>query len=63
MGSVVTANVPPHALVFGNPARVRGYVCMCGTPLPRAAGAAGQGDLAACARCGRQTKLPTVPAR
>ena len=32
MGSVVTADVPPHALVFGNPARVRGWVCICGHP-------------------------------
>lgn len=28
-GSVVTRNVPPHALVFGNPAQPRGYVCYC----------------------------------
>jgi acetyltransferase-like isoleucine patch superfamily enzyme len=26
-GSVVTRDVPPHALVFGNPARQHGYVC------------------------------------
>lgn len=29
-GSVVTKDVPEHALVFGNPARVIGYVCECG---------------------------------
>ena len=29
-GSVVTCNVPGHALVMGNPARVVGYVCECG---------------------------------
>lgn len=29
-GSVVTKDVPAHALVFGNPARVKGYVCECG---------------------------------
>ena len=28
-GSVVTRDVKPHALVFGNPARVHGYVCRC----------------------------------
>jgi UDP-2-acetamido-3-amino-2,3-dideoxy-glucuronate N-acetyltransferase len=28
-GSVVTRDVPAHALVLGNPARLRGYVCRC----------------------------------
>ncbi len=28
-GSVVTRDVPPHALVFGNPAAQRAYVCYC----------------------------------
>lgn len=32
-GSVVTRDVPPHALVYGNPARVRGFVCKCGEKL------------------------------
>ena len=30
-GSVVTRDVPDYALVFGNPARLAGYVCECGT--------------------------------
>ncbi|MCL2562565.1 MAG: N-acetyltransferase [Oscillospiraceae bacterium] len=34
-GSVVTKDVPSHALVVGNPARQIGYVCRCGM---RAAG-------------------------
>ncbi len=29
-GSVVTKDVPDHALVMGNPARVVGWVCSCG---------------------------------
>jgi len=28
-GSMVTRDVPPHALVYGNPARQHGYVCRC----------------------------------
>ena len=32
-GAVVTRDVPPHALVVGNPARRVGWVCRCGTTL------------------------------
>lgn len=32
-GAVVTRDVPDHALVFGNPARQRGWVCQCGEKL------------------------------
>lgn len=34
-GSVVTKNVPPHALVVGNPAMIIGYVCECGNKLDK----------------------------
>lgn len=54
MGAVVVADVPPHGLVYGNPARRRGFVCVCGTPLaavPHRAGAFG------CPRCGRSFEL------
>jgi len=33
MGSVVTKNVVPHGLVFGNPSILRGLVCVCGRVL------------------------------
>src|SRR5438874_844737 len=32
-GAVVTRDVPDHALVVGNPARRRGWVCLCGKTL------------------------------
>lgn len=32
-GSVVTHDVPAYALVYGNPARLRGVVCECGQRL------------------------------
>ena len=32
-GAVVTRDVPSHGLVYGNPARFRGYVCRCGQSL------------------------------
>jgi UDP-2-acetamido-3-amino-2,3-dideoxy-glucuronate N-acetyltransferase len=32
-GSVVTENMPPHVLAYGNPARVRGFVCRNGRKL------------------------------
>ena len=32
-GSVVTRDVPPYTLVVGNPARIVGKICKCGTRL------------------------------
>jgi UDP-2-acetamido-3-amino-2,3-dideoxy-glucuronate N-acetyltransferase len=32
-GSVVTRDVPDYGLVYGNPARLRGWACECGTTL------------------------------
>lgn len=32
-GSVVTKDVPDYALVYGNPAKIRGWVCECGKKL------------------------------
>ena len=45
-GAVVTRPVPDHAVVVGNPARVRGYVCECCQPL------AGVGRDLVCEKCG-----------
>ena len=32
-GAVVTRDVPDYALVYGNPARQRGWMCACGARL------------------------------
>jgi len=32
-GSVVTRDIPAHGLVYGNPAKLVGYVCSCGRKL------------------------------
>jgi len=53
MGSVVTQNVPPQALALGVPARVVGYVCICGPRLVSLRQAPPPGSEARCGRCGR----------
>jgi UDP-2-acetamido-3-amino-2,3-dideoxy-glucuronate N-acetyltransferase len=47
-GAVVTKDVPPYAVVYGNPARIHGYACECGTKLDF------KEDAAACMACGRR---------
>lgn len=46
-GSVVTKDIPPYAVAYGNPARVRGYACECGVKLEF------REDAAHCGECGR----------
>jgi UDP-2-acetamido-3-amino-2,3-dideoxy-glucuronate N-acetyltransferase len=47
-GTVVTKDVPDHALVVGNPGRVTGWMCLCGVKLRV------KGKKAACPTCGQQ---------
>lgn len=56
-GSVVTHDVPPHAMVFGNPARVRGYVCYCARPLAILRDEA-DALVGRCDACGRDVRVP-----
>jgi UDP-2-acetamido-3-amino-2,3-dideoxy-glucuronate N-acetyltransferase len=48
-GSVVTKSVPDYALVFGNPARLRGWMCACGIKLEFSSDCR-----AACGACGQK---------
>jgi acetyltransferase-like isoleucine patch superfamily enzyme len=56
-GSVVTHTVPDYGLVYGNPARLRGFVCPCGHRL-REQRRAGDHVIAGCPGCGRVIELP-----
>jgi len=55
-GSVATQDVPAHGLVYGNPARLHGFVCTCGTKLEKEA-QKGQNILAKCPKCGQQIEI------
>jgi len=55
-GSVVTRDVPDYGLVWGNPARLHGFVCACGTRL-RHHETTGEQVLAHCPKCDRQIAI------
>ena len=47
-GTVITANIPNYALVYGVPARQHGWMCNCGVRLDF------KSDAAQCAACGAE---------
>lgn len=51
-GSTVTKDVPDYAMVYGNPARVHGYMCACGDTVVSA-----EAEELQCERCGVHIKL------
>lgn len=56
-GSVVTHDIPTYGLAYGNPARLHGFVCPCGTQLEKIA----QQDLEVemkCPACGQMLQIP-----
>jgi len=56
-GSVVTRDIPDYSLVYGNPARIRGWICACGTKF-RSRLKKNKGFLK-CPECGKQFKKLT----
>jgi UDP-2-acetamido-3-amino-2,3-dideoxy-glucuronate N-acetyltransferase len=58
VGSVVTTDIPSHALACGNPARVRGFVCRCGKKLELKE-KTGTCVLMMCRVCNKNYEIPT----
>jgi UDP-2-acetamido-3-amino-2,3-dideoxy-glucuronate N-acetyltransferase len=52
-GAVVTRDVPDYAMVYGNPARLRGWMCNCGLKL-RLRTSKDSIETAECQSCGRR---------
>lgn len=50
-GAVVTKDVPDYAMVYGNPARLQGWVCECGVKLHFT-----RNNTAKCSECGKEYK-------
>lgn len=61
-GSVVTKNVPDHALVWGNPARFKGWVCRCRKvfDLKHLAESARERSSFRCKHCKDMIRLPDI---
>jgi len=51
-GAVVTNDIPDHALVYGNPARIHGWMCQCGVGLEFLED--GNTETAFCKECSRR---------
>ncbi len=56
-GTVVTKDVPDYALVYGNPGKVRGWVCQCAVQISF------QDGRAKCQACGKQYEKDTAGVR
>ena len=56
-GSVVTADVPDHGLVFGNPDKLRGVMCFCVEVLGTGRKEGGAFVLK-CNECGKECRIP-----
>ncbi|HWQ20288.1 MAG TPA: acyltransferase [Methanotrichaceae archaeon] len=55
-GSVVTRDVPPFCLVYGNPAEPNGWVCYCGRKLEKLLPAKGKA-VYRCDNCGKEVEI------
>jgi UDP-2-acetamido-3-amino-2,3-dideoxy-glucuronate N-acetyltransferase len=52
-GAVVTRDIPDHAISYGNPSRLRGWICFCGVKLDLGTSSESI-ESAQCQSCGRR---------
>jgi UDP-2-acetamido-3-amino-2,3-dideoxy-glucuronate N-acetyltransferase len=57
-GAVVTRDVPDYGLVYGNPARLHGFVCACGAKLTRPDRIEADPIRLACTKCNAMIDVP-----
>jgi len=57
-GSVVTGDIPDYGLAWGNPARVHGFVCPCGSKLETSSQNT-ESIRMACPKCHEEVIIPT----
>ncbi len=58
-GSVVSRDVPAYGLVYGNPARLHGFVCPCGARLQESSRLDAQ-VIAKCPECGQTVQISII---
>ncbi len=59
-GSVVTKSIPDYGLAYGNPAKLKGFVCECGHRLTEIVNKNNLNVLFMCTHCNKEIKIPVV---
>ena len=56
-GSVITRDVPKYGLIYGNPAQLHGFVCVCGVKVEKKE-IKGNVVIGHCPKCGNEIEVP-----
>lgn len=59
-GSVVTKDIPDYGLAYGNPAKLKGFVCECGHKLTEKVKENNLNVLYICKHCKKEIKIPVA---
>ncbi|NOQ55621.1 MAG: N-acetyltransferase [Nanohaloarchaea archaeon] len=57
-GSVVTKDIPDYGIAYGNPAKLKGFVCECGHKLSEIVNKNNLNILYRCTSCSKKIKIP-----